>query len=189
MTREEIRLDEPIESHDEIFKDLYSALGRMVFSGGHMEMNLRSITNWLAGDDDAAWIVFEGQSVDSLVQNGHAMLKEHDKLGTWTAETSEGIAKVLRDVKDTYALRNQMVHGMWLRSCLGADDCEPRPKNNAPDDRVFHVCRSRNKKGVSEQQIAVRDIEDLTQRMFDLIRDLHSARRAAQLASGDRRDA
>lgn len=161
---------------DEELDALHMALGRLVTASAQMELHLRNVVVWLAGDHDAGWIVFEGQSVDWLVNTGKALLKEHREMARWPGERFVSIERALLDVAAINALRNRMVHGAWSRSCLDADDCVPRPRNSTPDDRVFHVYRSRSRKGTEEHQVAISDVEELIQRMYDVVPALHRAR-------------
>ncbi|MFI8306851.1 hypothetical protein ACIF80_26120 [Streptomyces sp. NPDC085927] len=181
---EEDGLGTPQWPSDEVLDALHMSLGRLVTASAQMELHLRGVVGELAEVEDAGWIVFEGQSVDWLVNMGKALLKEHREMERWPAEFSDAIGESLAAVGAINLLRNRMVHGAWSRTCLGASDCVPRPQGAAFDDRVFHVYRSRNRKGVEEHQVAVCDIQDLVQRIYDVIPALRRALRAAQEAYG-----
>jgi hypothetical protein len=73
-----------------------------------------------------------------------------------------------------------MVHGEWRAACvLREEGCVGRPSNSPPDHCVFHVCRSRYRKGFEERQFAVCDVEVLAEKMWDLEAELKEARKAA----------
>lgn len=150
------------------FEALYPVLGKLVTESASMEISLRYVVSWLSGNDDAGWIIFEGQSIDWLVSNGLAMVSELKPPPSLPSANMKRIQKVFNDAQQAYRLRNTMVHGEWLLDCLMKEDCVKRPSTSPPDNRIFHVCRSRYRKGIEEHQVAIIDVELLSQRMSDI---------------------
>ncbi|MEV7347134.1 hypothetical protein [Streptomyces sp. NPDC093544] len=162
------------------FEDLYLALGQLVVASADMESRLRYVVAELAGKDDAGWIVFEGQSVEWLVSNGIAVLGQIEEMRRWPAVNSQRIRVALLATQEVNRLRNLMVHGEWRAACfLLGEGCVGRPDSSPPDHRVFHVCRSRYRKGFEERQFAVVDVEALANKMWDLETELREASKAA----------
>ncbi|MEU1861788.1 hypothetical protein [Streptomyces gardneri] len=165
------------------FDDLYPALGMLVVASADMESRLRYVVSELAGHDDAGWIVFEGQSVDWLVSNGLAVLGQLGAMQRWPADNSERIKAVLLDAQDANRQRNLMVHGEWRSDCIMREEgCVGRPSASPADHRLFHVCRSRYRKGFEERQIAISDVEALAQRIWTIELELRRAMKAAVAA-------
>jgi hypothetical protein len=160
------------------FDELYPALGRLVVASAGMESRLRFVVSELAGSD-AGWIIFEGQSVEWLVQNGIAVLGQLEHSKRWPQENSDRIRDALRTALDASRLRNLMVHGEWRTDCLDWEECAPRPSSGPPDHRIFHVCRSRYRKGLEERQVAVCDVEALADKMWSLELELRQSMKAA----------
>ncbi|QEU95155.1 hypothetical protein [Streptomyces kanamyceticus] len=154
---------------------LYSALGRVVVASARMESRLRYNVGWMAGDHDAGWIVFEGQSVEWLVSNGKAILGQITEMKWWPSDHSDRIARAFNDIQDAARMRNLLVHGQWAKSCSGDEICTARPQTAKADQRIFHVYRSRHRKGFEEREIAICDLDDLAQRMLDLAVEIDDA--------------
>ncbi|MFJ8138844.1 hypothetical protein [Streptomyces sp. NPDC096013] len=170
--------DSPSVAYD--FEDLYPALGQLVVASADMESRLRYVVSELAGNDDAGWIVFEGQSVEWLVSNGIALLGQLEEMRRWPTANSQRIRSALLAAQEVNRLRNLMVHGEWRAECvLPGEGCVGRPGGSPPDHRVFHVCRSRYRKGFEERQFAVIDVETIASKMWDLETELREASKAA----------
>ncbi|CAM4041733.1 hypothetical protein NONI108955_05770 [Nocardia ninae] len=163
------------------FDELYPALGKMLVASSRMEWRLRYLVCWLAGEDQGGWIVFEGQSVDWLVASGRAILGELRYSRRWPDENSDRIENALAEVQAIAAQRNFLVHGDWDTKCY-SENCKPRLRNLPSDDRVFHVARSRYRKGFEEREVAVTDVEKLAKRMVDLAAEMDRAKVAARIA-------
>lgn len=161
------------------FDDLYPALGMLVVASADMESRLRYIVSELAGGHSGGWIVFEGQSVEWLVQNGMAILGQLEAAKQWPQENSDRIRDALRAALEANRVRNLMVHGEWRTDCLDWEECAARPSSGPADHRIFHVFRSRYRKGFEERQIAVCDVEALADKMWSLERELRQAMKAA----------
>jgi hypothetical protein len=170
-----------LESPAEHVEALYRALGRLTVESAGLESRLRYVVGRLAGDDDAGWIIFEGQSVDWLISNAKAVLGEHAEMERWPPQENDRILALLPLIQEAHRTRNFMVHGHWVDYChLGEDEgCEPRPMSAPADDRIFHVMRSRYRKGYQEREVAVVDVERLADRMRALARDLDAALKTA----------
>ncbi|MFH9215923.1 hypothetical protein [Streptomyces globisporus] len=166
--------DVPTYGHEE----LYPALGMLVVASADMESRLRYVVSELAGADPG-WIIFEGQSVEWLVQNGKAVLRELEAARRWPQENSDRIRDAFRSALEANRLRNVMVHGEWRTDCLDWEKCMPRPSSGAVDLRIFHVCRSRYRKGFEERQFAVSDVEALADKMWSLERELKQSLKVA----------
>lgn len=167
---------------DTAFGALYAALGQLVVASAAMEGSLRHLVSWLSGDDDAGWIIFEGQSVDWLVSNGLALLTELEPKKRWPAEDAERLEQVLIGSREIHRLRNAMIHGEWSTECLLEEDCRRRPDGSPADTRIFHLVRSRYRKGYEERQVAVADVEATADSMTLLGARIEEARRSAQRA-------
>ncbi|MEU9225873.1 hypothetical protein AB0D40_16070 [Streptomyces massasporeus] len=160
------------------FDELYPALGMLVVASADMESRLRYVVSELAGGD-TVWIIFEGQSVECLVQNGIAVLGQLEPAKRWPQENSDRIRDALRTALDANRLRNLMVHGDWRTDCVDWETCVARPSSGPADHRIFHVCRSRYRKGFEERQVAVCDVEALAEKMWSLERELRESMKAA----------
>ncbi|AZM90270.1 hypothetical protein [Streptomyces sp. W1SF4] len=152
----------------------------MAVESAELESRLRHTLSWLAGDDDAGWIVFEGQSVDWLISNGRAVLGQHAAMKRWPAEQNERLLHLLPEIQEVNRTRNFIVHGLWAAECFLDEDCEQRPQHSPLDDRLFHVVRSRYRKGYQEREVAVSDIDELADRMVSLAASLDEAVKAAR---------
>jgi hypothetical protein len=161
------------------FVDLFPALGKLVVASAAMESRLRFAVSDLAGADDRGWIVFEGQSVEWLVTNGLAVLGQLEGTSRWPEENSARIRAALQEAQNVNRHRNLMVHGTWDTDCLLREGCIERPANSPADSRIFHVCRSRYRKGYEERQFAVCDVEALADKMWDLEHELRQSVQAA----------
>ncbi|MFI0226102.1 hypothetical protein [Streptomyces lydicus] len=169
--------------------DLYRALGQLVVATAEMEMRLRDVVGQLAGDDDAGWIIFEGQSVEWLISNGKAVLGEHSDMRRWPTENTARITEALNTTQEVARLRNFLVHGFWRRGCLGGCECLPRPARSEADHRVFHVHRSRHRKGYDSRLVAVADVITLATKARTVTTELRAAYDAAVAAWLGRNDA
>ncbi|MFC8872884.1 hypothetical protein ACFUAC_35440 [Streptomyces sp. NPDC057148] len=152
-------------------ESLYAALGKLVISSAQMESSLRSLVVWLAGNDEAGWIIFEGQSVDWLSSNGRAVVERHPELAAWP-DHLEWIKQLLGDASEAYRSRNLMVHGEWHTVCLGTQDCARGTRSSTSEDPVFHVLRSRWRRDSEHRHVAVSEVEELANRMTELAVDL-----------------
>ncbi|MFC4056663.1 hypothetical protein ACFOY4_43850 [Actinomadura syzygii] len=162
-------------------EDLYSSLGKLVVASADMESRLRYVVSELAGDDDAGWIVFEGQSVEWLVTNGLAVLGQLEEMRRWPGGNSTRIRSALLEAQNANRLRNLMVHGTWRDECILRDEgCVPRPATAPLEGRVYHVCRSRYRKGLEERQFAISDIDALAEKMWTLEQELRESKDAAK---------
>ncbi|MFD9926052.1 hypothetical protein ACFWZK_07775 [[Kitasatospora] papulosa] len=167
--------DVPTYGHEE----LYPALGMLVVASADMESRLRYVVSELAGGDDAGWIIFEGQSVEWLVQNGKAALGQLEAMKRWPQANSDRIREALQSTLEANRLRNVMIHGQWRTDCIDWEECTVRPFNGPVDHRIFHVCRSRYRKGFEERQLAISDVEALANKMWFLERELKQSLKVA----------
>lgn len=153
-------------------ESLYGALGKLVISSGQMESSLRDLVSWLAGNDEAGWIIFEGQSVEWLAANGQAVLERHPEL-TALPHQMEWIKQLISDAQSANRSRNLMVHGEWHKVCPGPKGCAS-PSSSGMNSPVFHVMRSRWRRDSGHHHVAVSEIEALANRMTVLAVDLRS---------------
>lgn len=170
-------VDPQITSEASHFDQLYPALGRLLVACSRMEFQIRCLVSWLAGDDDAGWIVFEGQSVEWLLSTGKALL-EHLRRGTLREEHTEAIAKVFAAAQALNGHRNFFAHGDWGKTCYSENECQTRAGNLPPDERLFHVTRSRYRKGFQEREVAVSDVEALAEEVVLQTTEMRTIRRA-----------
>jgi len=167
---------------------LLTAIGRVAASTSMLESALRHVVADLAGGDDAGWIIFEGQSVDWLIQNGIAVLGQHQEDEDGNSWRLGRFGRVLRDLfRAAEGLkndRNLIIHGEWRTTCLGAsinepEFCRPRSSSSAGGDQVFHVLRSRYRKGFEEQAWTIANIEAVASAAEALARNVRSTYREA----------
>jgi hypothetical protein len=144
-----------------------------------MESSLRDVVSRLAGSDDAAWIIFEGQSVDWLVSNGLAVLTQREPMERWPTQIVAQFREALSNTQTAYRTRNIMIHGEWRTDCFMGEGCIGRSVSIPADGPVFHVHRSRYRKGLEERQIAIVDIEALAEHMRELEYELRDAMKKA----------
>lgn len=155
---------------------LHAALGKLVISSAQMESSLRDLLVWLAGNDEAGWIIFEGQSVEWLASNAHAVLERHPELAAWPDHLN-WIKQLVNDAQSANRSRNIMVHGEWHKVCPGTQDCAPGHRSYTSKDLVFHVLRSRYRKDSEHYHVAVSEVETLASRLTVLAVDLREATR------------
>jgi hypothetical protein len=147
---------------------LLTAIGRVATTSSQLEAALRRVVAELVGGDDAGWIIFEGQSVDWLIQNGLAVLGQHAEGsdGTMLSYGAPGnkLRELFREADKLKGDRNTIVHGDWRTDCVGVainepEFCRPRSPETLRAEHVFHVVRSRYRKGFEEQAWSIDDIE------------------------------
>jgi hypothetical protein len=166
-----------MESSDDLLPDsLLIAIGRIATSSARLEGALRHVVGELFRNPDAGWIIFEGQSIDSLITNGNALLSEY-------VEDDEGNNSHLRGLfNEAGALskdRNVVIHGEWTKECFFKSEpegCKPHSPDSLHSDKLFHVARSRRGKGLEEEAWSVSDIEDLASKINAVTLKLNNAR-------------
>lgn len=145
-----------------------------------MEARLRSAAAGLLVPSDDGDFVFEGQPVSWLIDSVGTHLRTISAPGP----KADHAASLLKEAKGVSTLRNLMVHGHWSKECEMPDwvvtPCGPRPGPTAadPDDRIFHVGRSKKNTPVhvrDHQKVAVRDVEAVAEKMLMLAVEIPSA--------------
>lgn len=185
-------------SRDDSLPDsLLNAIGRVATASARLEGALRYVVGKLSGDDDAGWLLLEGQSTDWLISNGTAMLNLYtmDEDGAiWPLGTyGPTMRRLFKDAESLKNERNCVIHGQWSRDCLFGSDadpeaCEPHSPGSAHDGELYHVVRSRYRRGLKEEAWSVNDIETLAYKIDALarqLRDTYKASRDSMLAMYD----
>ncbi|MGW4371248.1 hypothetical protein ACWEKT_36960 [Nocardia takedensis] len=151
---------------DPDFAEIYPALGRLVINSSYLESRVRFLLGFL-GSSDAVWIVFEGQSVDWMIETGKAIIRESNGLYEFRLQDLDRMTAALGQAKQLNQSRNLFIHGDW--SATNDDDyVVPRPAGSPPADRIYFVSRSRHRKITDTCEVAVADIDLLADRMHDL---------------------
>ncbi|GLU49839.1 hypothetical protein [Nocardiopsis ansamitocini] len=160
---------------------LHHSLGRLVVASAKLESSLRRglATLFMVYYHNGS-ILFEGQSIEWMVSNTKAVLKEPP-----ARPEHERAIKILNEIQELNNKRNRLVHGEWTKKCEFACDgdvpgskycmCIIRPRNALPDERIFYVTRSRYRKTAETHQVAIRDIDELVQRMAEVESEILSA--------------
>ncbi len=99
--------------------------------------------------------------------------------GSVSAEQNDRLLSLRPEIQEVNRARTFIVHGLWGAECF-LDDCEPPAKNSPVDDRLFHVVRSRYREGYQEREVAVSDIDQLSDRMVSLVERLDEAIKGAR---------
>jgi hypothetical protein len=144
--------------------DLAFEIGQVAIRSAECEMHVREVLVSLAGDHDRSWILFEGQSLSTMIDNIKSMLSmDHEEL--WSEAR-----QAVDEIKQLSEHRNAVVHGTWLpagewdEEDLGRPD--PRPWGDDDDDAPIFLCtRSRNRKYGRPAKWTAADIEVLAEMM------------------------
>ncbi|QIS19556.1 hypothetical protein [Nocardia terpenica] len=167
--------------------ELLTAIGRVATASATLEAQVRFAVGDLAGGiGGEGWIIFEGQSMDWLILNGIAVLGEYNlEYGGYTSafrNSIEQMKKCLRDVEKVKSERNTIIHGEWSSSCVTGwepGDCLPHSTEttDAPAETIFHVVRSRYRRGYQEQQWSVAEVNKLAEEIRILTGRIRNARK------------
>lgn len=158
------------------FDELYPALGRLVVNYSRFEFSLRNLACWLLNVDELG-IIFEGQSVDALIDTCKALLAELKPKKEFELHDCERFEAALAAGRRLNPLRNLYVHGGWWPPCPPKEECqcEPRLPGSPADSRIFHVSRSRVRKWHQDKVVAVIDVENLADQVGDLADEIYAA--------------
>jgi hypothetical protein len=173
------------ESKNELLPDsLITAIGRVVISSVRLETALRYVVGKLSGDHDAGWIIFEGQSADWLILNGNAVLNEyievHGEDGRVLGSSGKHLRSLFKEAEILKNDRNIVIHGEWLKKCFFASvhepqNCRPHSSNSLGSGELYHVLRSRYRRGFVEEAWNITDIETLASKMDALTQELNKS--------------
>src|SRR6266498_2471226 len=132
-------------------RDLYAAIGRVASASARLETTLRLILNDLAGMNDIAWILFEGQSTDSLISNCRTILwfaGGGDTIWIWNSDQRMRLTKLLDECTELRRGRNVVIHGTWSDFCEYEEryserfwECFPGLSTTAPAGRLRRSIR------------------------------------------------
>jgi len=140
--------------------------------------------------NDIAWILFEGQSTDSLISNCRTILwfaGGGDTIWIWNSDQRMRLTKLLDECTELRRGRNVVIHGTWSDFCEYEDyedrECELRPPDSPQDGRIYFFKRSKQRMPVGDTHLAIIDIETLADQfeaMDSRMRTLQREAREAQ---------
>lgn len=163
---------------------LLIAIGRVATSSVRLENALRYVVGKLSGDHDAGWIIFEGQSMDWLLLNGNAVLGEYvgdeDGRNRRLGSYGRSLRKLFKEAESLKNDRNVVIHGEWKQECLLRSGCKPHSPDSDHAEELFHVIRSRYRRGYEEEAWSIADIEKLASKIGSLARELRGTYKASE---------
>jgi hypothetical protein len=154
-------------------RDLYAAIGRVAASSAILEDTLRSILKDLSDTEysDEAWILFEGQSMDWLINGCFLILKHSGPSHRWYNYGHE-LIKLLGECKEKLQKdRNVVIHGIWKDYCEWSNEeeehrnCTLRPSDSQDDHRIYYFMRSNQRRVFHCVHLAVSDLQELANRI------------------------
>lgn len=160
---------------------LVLAVGSVAIASADLEGALRQAVADMCNADpvDGTWLVFEGQSMDWLIQNGKMLVS--DEFHSARRRTHGDLPDLFRLADRLKIERNVVIHGRWYPECSyphpedAASMCAPHSAGTyAQSGPVYHVTGSRYRKWSMEQAWAVSEIEELADQLDQLSSRLHS---------------
>ncbi|MEU0540981.1 hypothetical protein ABZ319_14030 [Nocardia sp. NPDC005978] len=154
---------------------LVLAVGSVAIASADLEGAVRRVVADLCNADpvNGTWLVFEGQSMDWLIQNGKVLVS--DEFDSARRHGHGDLPNLFRQAERLKAERNLVIHGQWYPECSyphpedAALMCTPHSADTyAQAGPVCHVEGSRYRKWSLEQAWAVSEIEELADRLDQL---------------------
>jgi hypothetical protein len=176
---------------DRSHRDLFAAIGRVASASAELETTFRHILSDLANLDDIAWILFEGQSTDSLISSCRTVLWFAGDDTGWDSDHRIRLTKLLDECTQLRRGRNVVIHGIWSDRCGYEDyyeedrECELRPPGSSKDDRIYFFRRSAPRMPIGDTHLAVNDIEALADKFKEMDLRIKALRR--EVVEGRRR--
>jgi hypothetical protein len=165
----------PTDPNHVLSNSLLVAIGRVTTASATLENALRHAVMELAGNHDRGWIIFEGQSLDWLILNGNAVLGEYEYGGGLAGRVRKNLQDLFRRAERLRNDRNIVIHGEWSGACFFPETCKSHSPVSKSSENIFHVLRSRYRKGYVEEAWSLSEIESLASELNATAREFDSA--------------
>jgi hypothetical protein len=111
--------------------------------------------------------------------NGNAVLGEYEYGGGLPDRVRENLRDLFRTAERLKNDRNIIIHGEWSGACSFPETCMPHSPASQSPENIFHVLRSRYRRGCAEEAWSLSEIENLASQLNATARDFYSAKAIA----------
>ncbi|MEU1204673.1 hypothetical protein [Nocardia sp. NPDC005825] len=134
-----------------------------------MDEVLRRMIAQLTGSNLEAWIIFEGQSTDWLVQNSLVVLDQATLRWRYESNRGDEYRKCLKETDKLRNDRNLVIHGDWATTNRLSSPAKPRSTDAAHAAETFFVMRSRYRRWGHEECWSAADVDAVASAIQDWI--------------------